>query len=36
MCPPAVSVLVPGERISKEAVGVMLYYGIKSVRVMKE
>ena len=36
LCPPAVSVLLPGERIGESAVKAMLYYGIKSVRVMKK
>lgn len=36
LCPPAVSVLLPGERVSECAIDAMRYYGIKSVRVMKK
>lgn len=34
-CPPAVSVLVSGERISEDAVKIMKYYGIEYVSVVK-
>ena len=34
-CPPAVSVVVSGERISEEAVGIMKYYGIDKISVIK-
>lgn len=35
-CPPAVSVLVGGERIGPDALRCMEYYGIKEIRVIKE
>ncbi|MBE6007916.1 MAG: aminotransferase class V-fold PLP-dependent enzyme [Lachnospiraceae bacterium] len=34
-CPPAIPVVVPGERISREAVEVLRYYDIKEVDVIK-
>lgn len=34
-CPPAVPVVISGEKISEDAVKVMKYYGIKKVRVIK-
>ncbi len=33
-CPPAVPILISGERISREAVAAFRYYGIESVRVV--
>lgn len=35
-CPPAILPVIPGEFISKSAVEVMKYYGIETVRVVKE
>lgn len=35
-CPPAILPVIPGEVISKSAIGVMKYYGIETVRVVKE
>lgn len=35
-CPPAVPVLVSGEKITDDAVKVMQYYGINSIRVIKK
>lgn len=35
-CPPAILPVIPGEVISKSAVEVMKYYGIETVRVVKE
>ena len=35
-CPPAIPIVVAGERISKEAVKAFQYYGIERVAVMKE
>lgn len=35
-CPPAILPVIPGEVISKGAVEVMKYYGIETVRVVKE
>lgn len=35
-CPPAVPILVPGERITEGAVDALLYYGIDEVSVIKE
>ena len=34
-CPPAVPILMPGERIDGEAIKVFNYYGIKTVKVVK-
>ena len=34
-CPPAVPILIPGERIDKSAISAFNYYGIESVRVVK-
>jgi arginine/lysine/ornithine decarboxylase len=34
-CPPAVPILMPGERINKEAISVFKYYGISTVKVIK-
>lgn len=34
-CPPAVSVVVSGERISEETVKIMKYYGIEKISVIK-
>lgn len=34
-CPPAVPILMPGERINKKAISVFKYYGISTVKVMK-
>ncbi len=34
-CPPAVPILMPGEKIDKEAIKAFNYYGIKAVRVVK-
>ena len=34
-CPPAVPILMPGERIDREAINAFNYYGIKTVRVVK-
>jgi len=34
-CPPAVPILIPGERIDKTAISAFTYYGIESVRVVK-
>ncbi len=35
-CPPAVPVLVSGEKITADAVNVLKYYGINSIKVIKE
>lgn len=35
-CPPAVPVVVSGEEISQDAAAVFCYYGIKTVRVVRE
>lgn len=35
-CPPAVSVLVSGEEISREAVEIMAYYGARSISVVRD
>ena len=35
-CPPAILPVIPGEVISKSAIEVMKYYGIETVRVVKE
>jgi len=35
-CPPAVSVVTAGERISPEAVEIMEYYGIEKIDIIKE
>lgn len=35
-CPPAILPVIPGEVISKRAIEVMKYYGIETVRVVKE
>ena len=35
-CPPAIPVLVPGERVTTEAVKEFLYYGIETIDVIKE
>lgn len=35
-CPPAILLVIPGEVISKSAIEVMKYYGIETVRVVKE
>lgn len=35
-CPPAIPIVVPGERIGKEAVECMRYYGIETIDVIKE
>jgi len=35
-CPPAVPIVVSGERISAEAVECFRYYGIESCSVIKE
>lgn len=34
-CPPAVSVVVSGEKISRDAINIMKYYGIENVSVIK-
>lgn len=34
-CPPAVPILMPGERINKEAISAFKYYGISTVKVKK-
>ena len=34
-CPPAVPILMPGERIDREAINAFNYYGIKTVKVVK-
>ena len=34
-CPPAVPILMPGEKIDREAIKAFNYYGIKAVRVTK-
>ena len=34
-CPPAVPILMPGERINKKAISVFKYYGISTVKVIK-
>lgn len=34
-CPPAVPVVISGDKISEDAVKVMKYYGIKKIRVIK-
>ena len=34
-CPPAVPILMPGERITKEAISAFNYYGIKNIKVIK-
>ena len=34
-CPPAVPILMPGERINKETIPVFKYYGISTVKVIK-
>lgn len=34
-CPPAVSPVVPGERIGRETAGICRYYGIESITVVK-
>lgn len=34
-CPPAVSVVVSGEKISREAISVMKYYGVEKISVIK-
>jgi len=34
-CPPAIPIVVPGERINKEAVRMFVYYGVKTVSVTK-
>jgi arginine/lysine/ornithine decarboxylase len=34
-CPPAVPVLVSGEKVTAEAVKVMQYYGIYNIKVIK-
>ena len=34
-CPPAVPVLVSGEKISEESVNIMKYYGINKIKVIK-
>ena len=35
-CPPAIPVVVPGERIDQTAIECLLYYGIKTIEVVKE
>ena len=35
-CPPAVPVVVSGEEISPDAAAVFCYYGIETVRVVRE
>lgn len=35
-CPPAIPVVVPGEKISEEAVQSMQYYGIEQIEIVKE
>ena len=34
-CPPAVPILMPGERITKEAIFTFIYYGITNIKVIK-
>ena len=34
-CPPAVLPVVPGERVDRNAIAVMEYYGIQSISVLK-
>lgn len=34
-CPPAVPIVMSGERISKRAIELMMYYGIKEIEVIK-
>ncbi|MBQ1663536.1 MAG: amino acid decarboxylase, partial [Clostridia bacterium] len=34
-CPPAVLPVVPGEKVDRNAVAVMDYYGIRSITVLK-
>ena len=34
-CPPAVLPVVPGERVDRNAVAVMEYYGIQTISVLK-
>lgn len=36
VCPPAIPVVVPGERINETAVQSFLYYGIETIEVIKE
>ncbi len=33
-CPPAVPILIPGERIDTDAISALLYYGVERVRVV--
>ena len=35
-CPPAILPVIPGEVISESSIEVMKYYGIETVRVVKE
>ena len=35
-CPPAIPIVISGERISAEAIGVFRHYGINEVEVIKE
>lgn len=35
-CPPAIPIMIPGERISKNAIELFSYYGTQSVRVVKD
>ena len=34
-CPPAVPILIPGERISEEHIDILAYYGKEKLRVVK-
>jgi len=35
-CPPAIPIVVPGERIDERAIQSFLYYGITQVEVVKQ